>query len=302
MRINIKTIIATSGFIYIFMMLAVTAVFAEKTVTDQFGRLIHLPDEPKRIISLAPSITEILFALNQQDRVIGATRFSDFPPEADALPKVGSYVNLDIEKIVGLQPDLCIATKDGNPIEVINILDSLNIPVYAVDPRNLDTVMKTLLEIGDLLNSSDRAKQVVSQMEQRIQRVKSLVAKTDSRPKVFYQIGISPIVSAGTDTCIHELIEMAGGENIAKGPVPYPRYSREQILRLAPDIFIITSMTRGAVFESVKSEWRQYQSMPAVRNNRMMLVDSNLLDRPTPRLVDGLELLLRLIHPEFFKE
>lgn len=91
-----------------------------------------------------------------------------------------------------------------------------------MDPRNLDTVMKTLLEIGDLLNSSDRAKQVVSQMEQRIQRVKSLVAKTDSRPKVFYQIGISPIVSAGTDTCIHELIEMAGGENIAKGPVPYP--------------------------------------------------------------------------------
>ena len=95
---------------------------------------------------------------------------------------------------------------------------------------------------------------------------------------------------------------MAGGENLAKGPASYPRFSHEQILALAPEIFIITSMARGEVFERVKSEWRHWPSMPAVKNNRIVLVDSNLLDRPTPRLVDGLEMLAELIHPELFRE
>ncbi|MFO7963655.1 MAG: cobalamin-binding protein [Desulfobacterales bacterium] len=277
-------------------------VYADRRVTDQLGRTITFPDNPKRIVSMAPNITEIMYALNQQHRLVGATLFSDYPPEAEEIPKVGSYVHLDIERIVALQPDLCFATKDGNPIEVVGMLDSMDIPVYAVNPRNLDTVMKTLLEIGALLNAEANAQRVVSQMKKRIQRVTKRVAHADSRPKVFCQIGINPIVSAGTDTCIHELIEMAGGKNIAEGPVPYPRFSREQILSLAPDIFIITSMARGAVFESVQSDWKKFPSIPAVRNHRIMLVNSNILDRPTPRLVDGLEMLARIIHPVIFKE
>ena len=275
---------------------------AEKTVTDQLGRSITMPDAPSRIVSLAPSITEILYALRLEHRVVGATQFSDFPEEAKLLPKVGSYVNLDIEKIVSLRPDLCLATKDGNPKDVITLLDSLNIPVYAVNPRNLNKVMETVREIGALLNADERANLVIAKMRQRIDNVLARVAKSGRRPRVFYQIGISPIVSAGTDTFIHELIEMAGGENLAKGPAAYPRFSQEQILALAPEIFIITSMARGEVFEKVKAEWSQWPSIPAVKNNRILLVDSNLLDRPTPRLVDGLEMLAELIHPELFKE
>ena len=274
---------------------------AEKAKTDQLGRVITMPDFPKRIVSLAPSITEILYALKLENRLVGATQFSDYPQEATLLPKVGSYVNLDIEKIVSLRPDLCLATKDGNPKEVITILESLNIAVYAVNPRNLEKVMDTVTEIGDLLNAQQQAKSVVSRMKERIERVLSCVAKAGRRPKVFYQIGISPIVSAGTDTFIHELIEMAGGKNLASGPVSYPRYSHEQVLALAPEIFIITSMARGEVFERVKSEWSQWPGMPAVKNKRIILVDSNLLDRPTPRLVDGLEMLAELIHPELFE-
>jgi iron complex transport system substrate-binding protein len=143
---------------------------------------------------------------------------------------------------------------------------------------------------------------LVRDMHSRIQRVKSLVEKAAHRPGVFFQIGISPIVSVGTPTFIHELIVLAGGTNLASGPIPYPRFSREQVLALSPEVFIITSMARAAVFEKVKAEWSQWPNLPAVRNKRIYLEDSNLFDRPTPRLVGGLELLVRLIHPELFEE
>ena len=273
---------------------------AQKTVTDQLGRKVIIPDNPKRIIALAPNIAEIIFAIEQGHRLVGATQFSNYPEDAKALPRVGSYVHLDIEKIIALKPDLCIATKDGNPIEVIQMLEALDVPIYAVNPRNLTTVMATLAEMGALLNAQDIAQQVVINMKGRIDTVVATVSRTNSRPRVFYQIGISPIVSAGTQTCIHELIEMAGGDNIAKGPASYPRFSYEQILGLSPDIIIITSMARGTVFEKVKTQWMQWEDIPAIKNNRISLANSDILDRPTPRLVEGLEMLARIIHPELF--
>jgi iron complex transport system substrate-binding protein len=271
---------------------------ADKTLTDQLGRHVTVSDQPQRVISLAPSITEIVFALDQGLRLKGVTTYSDFPLEAVKLPKVGSYVYLDLEKIVVLKPDLCIAIKDGNPRVIAQRLESLKIPVYAVNPRNLETVMRTVLEIGTLLNAEDRANQLVQNMELRIQKVKSLVAKSTHRPRVFFQIGVSPIVSVGTHTFIHELIDIAGGTNLAAGSISYPRFSREKVLALSPEIIIITSMARKAIFEKVKAEWEKWPNMPAVRNQHIYVEDSNFFDRPTPRLVDGLELLLRLIHPE----
>ncbi len=273
-----------------------------RTVTDQMGRKVTFLKDPRRLVALAPSITEVIFALEQEDRLKGVTRFSDFPPQAANLPKVGSYVHLDLEKIVALKPDLCIAIKDGNPKEVVDRLESLNIPVYAVDPRNLEAVMETMLEIGGLLNADKKAKFLVQRMHSRVQRVQSMVAKADHRPRVFFQIGISPIVSVGTHTFIHELILLAGGQNILKSQTPYPRLSKEQVIALSPEIIIITSMARGEIFERVKKQWQSWPNLPAVRNRRIFLVDSDLFDRPTPRIVDGLELLGRLLHPKLFKE
>lgn len=273
-----------------------------KTVTDQLGRHVTVPDTPLRVVSLAPSITEMVFALDQGHRLQGVTTYSDFPPEAVKLPKVGSYVHLDLEKIVALKPDLCIAIKDGNPRMIAQRLESLKIPVYAVHPNNLETIMKTVLEIGTLLNAKNRANQLVQNMDLRIQKVKSLVTKATHRPRIFFQIGVSPIVSVGTQTFIHELIVIAGGTNLAAGPISYPRFSREKVLSLSPEIIIITSMARSAVFEEVKAEWEKWPNMPAVRNQRIYVEDSNFFDRPTPRLVDGLELLLRLIHPELVEK
>ena len=273
-----------------------------KIVTDQLGRNLTVPDAPQRVVALAPSITEIIYALGQETLLKGVTVYSDYPPAAVRLPKVGSYVQLNLEKIVALKPDLCIAIKDGNPRMVANRLESINIPVYAVDPRNLETVMQTVLEIGTLLNATQQANFLVQQMRSRVLKVKSRVAKAEFRPRVFFQIGISPIVSVGTDTFMHELIVLAGGKNLAQGPAAYPRFSREQVLALSPEVLIITSMARAAVFEQVKAEWSRWPHMPAVRNHRIFLEDSNFFDRPTPRLVDGLELLVKLVHPELFDE
>lgn len=290
------------GFLFFTGYLLFAYPSSARMVNDPLGREVSLPEDPRRVVALAPSITEIVFALEEQDRLKGVTRYSDFPPEALKYPKVGSYVQLDLEKIVALKPDLCIAIRDGNPKNVIDRLASLNIPVYVVDPRNSQAVMESILKIGMLLNAAEKAEKLVKNMRRRIQRVKFLVDRVDTRPRVFFQIGISPIISVGTHTFCHELIVLAGGKNLSEGPVSYPRFSKEQVLAISPEVLIVSSMERERVFEQVKSEWDQWPDLPAVKNKRIFLVDSNLFDRPTPRLVDGLELLLQLIHPEIFEE
>ncbi len=285
-----------------FVWLAAGPLLMAKTAEDQLGRQIRLPDDPQRVVALAPSITEIVFALGQQSRLKGITRFSNHPAETAQLPKVGSYVRLDLERIVALNPDLCIAIKDGNPKEIIDRLQALNIPVFAVNPRNLETMMQTIQSIGAILNASAKAQTLVQDMQRRIQRVEALVSQIDHRPRVFVQIGISPIISAGTPTFIHELIVRAGGINVAAGKKAYPHFSREQVLALAPDVLIITSMNRSRAFEKAKTDWDRLTHMPAVRHHRIYTVDSDVFDRPSPRLVEALEILTRLLHPELFKE
>ena len=271
-------------------------------VTDLLGRRMAIPKDPVRVVSLAPNITEIVYALGQAHRLVGVTTYSDYPAEAASLPKVGSYVHLDLERIVSLAPDLCLAIKDGNPIAAASRLESLGIPVYAADPRDLESVMDTMSRIGKLLQADKQAEQLVQGMQRRIQAVEDLVAKTDHRPGLFFQIGVSPIVSVGTNTFIHELIIRAGARNLAEGDVSYPRFSKEQVLGMMPDIIITSSMARADVFEKIRADWYQWKNLPAVKNDRIYFQDSNLFNRPSPRLVDALEILVRLVHPEMFKE
>jgi iron complex transport system substrate-binding protein len=275
---------------------------AARQVTDGIGRKIRVPDNPVRVVALAPSITEIVFALGREQRLVGIARFSDFPKQALQLPQVGSYIQPDIEKIVALNPDICIAVKDGNPRVLADRLESLGIPVYAVDPLDLGSIMTMVLQIGDLLNAGDRARIIVTEMKSRMDRVREQVMKAERRPGVFFQIGISPIVSVGKGTFIHELINMAGGMNLCADYSSYPRLSREQVVALSPEVLIITTMHQGVSMEQVKVEWSGWPQIPAVRNDRIAIVDSNIFDRPTPRQVDALEQLVRVIHPELFKE
>ena len=269
---------------------------------DQVGRQAKVPAAPRRLVTMAASLTEMVFALGLGSRLCGVEQFSDYPPAAKALPKVGSYKYPDVERIVALQPDLCLAIKDGNPPHVLERLRDLSIPVHAVDPRNLEEVVATIEEMGKLLDASGQAGELAATLRRRHQRIKNLVARAARRPRVFFQIGVSPIVSAGSHTFLDELITTAGGLNLAAGKVPYPRFSQEQILALQPEIIIITSMDRGGAFEQVKAGWERWETLPAARNHRIFLVDSDIMDRPSPRLLDGLELLFRLIHPELAGE
>jgi iron complex transport system substrate-binding protein len=292
-------------FLYIILatvVLGLPATAEPRSVIDLLGRKLEVPQNPQSVVALAPSITEIVYALGQEHRLKGVTRFSDYPEAAMKLPRVGSYVHLDVERIAALQPDLCIGVKDGNPLTVVTRLEALGIPFYAVHPVDLETVMQSIETIGDLLGAPRAAAQTVTTMRKRIERVKRIVAATDRKPRVFVQIGVSPIVSVGSRTFIHQLITLAGGSNIAAGQMPYPRFSREQVISLAPDVIVISSMARATVFEKVKAEWMQWPGIPAVRNQAVFIAPTNIFDRPTPRLVEGLEQMARYIHPKLFTE
>jgi iron complex transport system substrate-binding protein len=283
--------IAGLGLILLFAAVACAEVFV-----DQVGRRVEIKARPERIVSLMPSLTEMVFELDAGDRLRGVTLFSEEPPAAASLPKVGSYVHPDLEKIVSLKPDLCLAVRDGNPKHLIDKLTALGIPVYTIDPRSLDEIMAAMLLLGEVLGAPEKAAAIVADMRGAIERAAKKAARTgDRKPRVFFQIDASPIISAGSNTFIDQLITKAGGINLAAGPTAYPRFSWEEVLRLQPDIVIIASMAGGYSEEELKAEWRKWPELPAVRDRRLHVVNADLFDRPTPRLVRGLELLVDIL-------
>jgi len=273
-----------------------------RTFTDTTGCTVTIPDRPLRVVSLAPSITEIVFALEKGSLLVGVTRYSDYPDKAKELPRVGSYIRPELESIVSLKPDLCLAVKDGNPKKVIDRVKAFGIPVYTVNPDGIDTILRSINEIGDLLNATGKARAITGTMGAQLASIDGAIAGASHKPRLFFQIGISPIVSVGKNTFLDEMIRRAGGENVVASNTPYPRFSKEQVLALAPEMIIITSMDRNDIFETVKKEWESWPSLPAVQLNNIHIVNSDILDRPTPRVVDGLAMLAALIHPTLFKE
>jgi len=269
-------------------------------ITDQLGRQMDVPENPQRVISLAPSITEIVFDLQQEKRLVGVTQFSTYPDAAKNIPRVGSYVRLDLEKIIALKPDLCLSIKDGNPLHIINRIEEMGIPVYAIDPRNLNQTMETIVLLGEILQAQQIAESLVDDMRKRIAKVQSRLTGTLERPQVFFQIDANPIVSAGNNTFINELIELAGGINTAAGKDPYPRFNWEDILHLQPEIVVISAMAGGLDDQQLKKTWQHWEMLSAVRNKQVFVVDAGMFDRATPRLIAGLETLAKIIHPDLF--
>lgn len=282
------------------LLLAPVTGFARQVI-DQTGRGVTVPDDIRRVVSLAPSITEIVYHLGKQDLLKGATQYSDTPPAAKLLPRVGSYVRIDVEKVVALKPDLCLAIRDGNPLHAVSRIESLGIPVYVVDPKSLNDIMVMIVGLGDLLGAEEQAARITADMRQRIEKVVQTLDAEITRPGVFFQIDAEPIVSAGKGTFIHELIITAGGRNLAADVgTPYPKFSWEDVLHYRPDVAIIASMAGGYSEEALKAGWYRWPQLPAVQSNSVHVVSAGLVDRPTPRLVKGLETFARIIHPELF--
>ena len=271
------------------------------TFKDVLGREISVPGPPKRLIALAPNLTEILYALGLGDRVVGVTDHCNYPPEASLKPKVGSYIHLNVEQIISLSPDLVIGTVDGNERYVLDLLEQAHIRVFFVNPRKVRQAIETISTIGLVCGLPDKGRQLSAELTLRVNRV--IEATRDrKRPLVFLQINIQPIMSVNRNTVHHDLIHLAGGDNMtADEPVTYPRISLEEVIRRKPEVILVSSMEREGRFEKAKQDWMQWTSIPAVQRGRVHLIDSDLIDRPSPRVVDGLEIMAKLFHPEGFK-
>jgi len=300
-RRDMLTLRRTTDFFLLFcccLCLLLPAPAFGRSVIDQTGARMEVPDAPARVLALAPNLTEMIFSIGAGNKLVGATKFSNYPEAAKKLPRVGSYIELDLERIAALAPDLCFAIKDGNPKHSVDAIKALGIQVFAVDPHSLDEIMETLLVMGDLLNEKDRAGNLVAALRQRIERVRERVAKETERPTVFFQIASNPIVSAGRNSFIDRLISMAGGVNLAGDRDGYPRYSWENIMVLQPQVVLISSMGGDEPAPELLAAWQQWPEIPAVRQHRLYVVNADLFNRPTARLVDGLEKLAGLLHPE----
>ena len=270
-----------------------------RVVTDEVGRTVLLPEQVNRIVSLAPSITEIIFAVGAGERLVGVSHFSNYPVQAASLTKVGSYIQPSIEKILVLRPDLVIGIKDGNPVSVIERLTELKIPTFIVNPKSLEEVVITIKNIGSVVGAADKSAVLAKQMTRRIRQVDEKVSKSP-RPKVLFQIGFEPIVSAGKGTFIDALIRRAGGYNVTGRYSGYPHLNVEQVLLARPEIIFTAGMTNNMVLQKVKDFWQQWPNIPAVKKDKIYAIDADICYRPSPRIIEGLEALARKIHPERF--
>ena len=288
----------TAFTIFMLVFLILPAVTCAATHTDEMGRKVAIAKNPGRIVSLAPNITETLFAIGLDKEIVGVTVFSDYPAAAGKKPRVGSFVNLSIEKIVALSPDLVIATANGNRKKTMLKLESMGIPVYVIRPEGFEDIFKTIVNIGRITGKEDAATALVDKLQRRVRRVLSMTGSL-KKPRVFFQIGVDPIVSVGRDAIHNRLITLAGGINIlGDSAIEYPRISIEKVIMKRPDVIIISSMRRGGKFTREKNKWNVWKDIPAVTSGRIHIIDSDLTDHFSPRIVDGLEELFKIIHPE----
>lgn len=293
------------GIKLILLLLLPNIVFSYPVVvTDDLNYRLTLKRAPQRIVSLSPSTTEILFALKLEDKIVGVTNFCDYPPPALKIKKVGGYSTPNLEKIVALKPDLVIASF-GNPRNLIEKLRSFKVPVFAVNPQSIHQVMECIIKIGKLTNQEREAKILIKDMRLK---VSSIIKKTknlskNKRPRVFLLVWDKPLTTVGPQTLPHQLIEMTGGINIAQNAKSgYPLYDLERILGQNPDIIILAGMLGD--WQDKKRRIMQsklWQKISAVKNKRVYLINPDLIFRPGPRLIQGLEKLAKIIHPELFK-
>jgi len=269
-----------------------------RMVTDETGRRINITGVPQRIVSLAPGITETLYALGLDQQIVGVTTFCNWPVAALGKTRIGGFTNPSIEKIVSLKPDLIIATADGNRKDTVEKLERLRLPVYVTNPSDTKGVLNSILHIGEITNREKEARSMVAKFQKRLNTIAHQV-RYKRKPRVFFQIGLEPIITAGQGTLINEVIERAGGVNVARLDMAnYPRYSAEGIIGAAPEIIIFAPMVHDKEFTGVRRFWHKFRELPAVKNNKIYPMNADLINRASPRIVDAVEKMALILHPE----
>jgi iron complex transport system substrate-binding protein len=273
-----------------------------REVTDGYGRAVRVPLHPSRIVSLAPSLTETLYALGVEDRLVGDTDYCDYPPDAQKKPKVGGVINPNLEQIAILHPDLVLVTKEGNLLETVRALDSLRIPTYATDAHTIDEIISSTQKLADVLNASAAGKTLADDLEQRLAVLQSKLAPVPPK-RVLFIVWPEPLMSVGKGTFIADALRRAGAISIVDSNQDWPQVSLEEVVHLQPDYLVLAASHSGSAdhdFEALANR-PGWQMLDAVRNRHFAAV-SDAIIRPAPRMISVIEELARQLHPEVFQE
>lgn len=274
------------------------------TLNDSVGRSVTLASAPQRIVSLAPSTTEIAFALGLGSRVVAVDNFSDYPAETKALPKINA-MPLNFEQVVSFKPDVVLVAGLTNPDDIKKMSD-LKLTVLAVGSANttFDSIASDIAMVGKATGTDAQAKMLADGMKQKIDAVKAKTATATSKPKVYWELDATDPAkpyTPGPGSFLNDLINLAGGTNIAaNAKSPWAQINAEEIIAANPDIIVLSDASYGVTPASVKAR-NGWNAINAVKNDKVFGIDDNLVSRPGPRIGEGLEAAAKLIHPELFK-
>ena len=269
-------------------------------VTDETGRRVSVPQPVRRIVSLAPSLTETLYALGAQERLVGVTDYCDYPSEALTKPKVGGVINPNLEQVVALKPDLVLATKSINRRETVAALERLPISVYATDPRTVDGTFASIARLAEVIGAREQGETLVGGLRARLAELKRRLGARPPR-RVLFVVWQEPLISIGRNTFLADALRRAGAESVVDTTQDWPRVSLEEVVRLQPEYLIFASSHAEAAERDLEalSEQPGWRELEAVRQRRLIVL-SDAVNRPGPRLIDAIEQLASQLHPNAF--
>jgi iron complex transport system substrate-binding protein len=274
------------------------------TITDGLGRQVDLPRPPKRVVSLAPKNTELMYAIGAGEQLVGVTTYCNYPKPSSKLPKVGGFSpsSVSLETLLDLQPDVVLSA--GNLQRgLIEQLEQLGIPVVALNAESLDDLFDEVELLGQVTQKSQESANCVRQMRARVARVRDLVAAIpeDRRVTVFYRVWDEPLTGAGPGSFLGNLIDLAGGRNIVDDvETPYVKLSEEILLERDPEVIIAPSMGSSIVRRDDLLEQPTWRDIRAIRSGAVYVLDGDLVSRCGPRLVDALEVIAEHLYPDYF--
>ena len=270
-----------------------------RQLTDDAGRLVALPARVGRVISLAPNLTEIVFAVGAGDRLVGRTSYCDYPPEAKAVAEIGDTLHPSLERIISLKPQVVLISTSSQLEVFTQQLQSQNIAVFVTDPRDLEGVFRSIEQVGEMLGQKEQATRLVQQLRDRANAVEqSLKGRTPVR--VFYQVSAEPLYTAGHDAFVTDLLRRAGAASVtADVPGAWPKYSNESALAAKPEAIILP--TGGSMGTGNSTVTEALKQSPAVLAGRVYKINDDHLARPGPRAIEGLEEMAKALHPDAFK-
>lgn len=269
-----------------------------RQLKDEANREVRVYGKIERVITLAPNLTEIVYAIGAGDRLVGNTTYCDYPDEARSVQKVGDTLQPNIERILALRPNLIFISTSSQLEAFARQLSEHGIPVYVSDPHDLEGVILSIENIARLLDRQQQAGDLVNKMRGRITAVEAAV-KNRRPERVFYQLSAEPLYTAGRDAFVTDLIKRAGGLSVtADVPEAWPRYSQEAAVAAQPEAIVLP--TGGSMGDANADVATGLKRAPAVLNGKVLKINGDLLVRPGPRAIDGLEQLARALHPEAF--